>query len=79
MAGALQQAEAKMGGKVSIRALGITNQRETTVVWDRRTGQPLHNAIVWLDGRTSDICARLETQLGSKNYFRPGAPISIIP
>jgi glycerol kinase len=32
--------------------LGITNQRETTVVWDRQTGQPLHNAIVWLDNRT---------------------------
>src|SRR5688500_11404034 len=39
-----------------IAALGITNQRETTVVWDRRTGKPLHNAIVWQDTRTKDLC-----------------------
>ncbi|MES1243086.1 MAG: glycerol kinase GlpK [Acidobacteriota bacterium] len=42
-----------------ISALGITNQRETVVVWDRRTGQPLHNAIVWQDRRTAEDCARL--------------------
>ncbi len=39
-----------------IAAVGITNQRETTVIWDRRTGEPIHNAIVWQDRRTSDIC-----------------------
>ena len=38
-------------------AIGITNQRETTVVWDRRTGQPIHRAIVWQDRRTADVCA----------------------
>ena len=42
----------------AISAIGITNQRETTVVWDRRTGRPLHNAIVWQCRRTSDLCAR---------------------
>ena len=42
-----------------IAALGITNQRETTVVWERATGQPIHNAIVWQDRRTTDVCARL--------------------
>ncbi len=41
-------------------AIGITNQRETTVVWDRRTGRPLHNAIVWQDTRTDSIAAALE-------------------
>ncbi|MGJ3233000.1 MAG: glycerol kinase GlpK [Oceanicaulis sp.] len=41
-------------------ALGITNQRETTLVWDRETGRPIHNAIVWQDRRTADICARLK-------------------
>ncbi|MCT4558784.1 MAG: glycerol kinase GlpK [Pelagimonas sp.] len=41
-------------------AIGITNQRETTVVWDRATGAPLYNAIVWQDRRTSDICAALK-------------------
>jgi len=40
-------------------AIGITNQRETTIVWDRRTGEPVHNAIVWQDRRTADRCAEL--------------------
>jgi glycerol kinase len=43
-----------------IAALGITNQRETVVIWDRRTGRPIHNAIVWQDRRTADQCERLE-------------------
>ena len=42
-------------------AIGITNQRETTIVWDRATGVPIHNAIVWQDRRTADICAALKT------------------
>jgi glycerol kinase len=42
-----------------IAAIGITNQRETTLVWDRRTGKPIHNAIVWQDRRTADLCSRL--------------------
>ena len=42
-----------------IRAIGITNQRETTVVWRRSTGQPIHNAIVWQDRRAEDTCAQL--------------------
>ncbi len=44
----------------SVAALGITNQRETTVVWDRRTGKPIHRAIVWQDRRTADYCASLK-------------------
>ncbi|MGK7312336.1 MAG: glycerol kinase GlpK [Candidatus Longimicrobiales bacterium M2_2A_002] len=43
-----------------IRAIGITNQRETTVVWDRGTGQPVYNAIVWQDRRTAGFCDRLK-------------------
>jgi len=42
-----------------LAGIGITNQRETTVVWDRRTGQAIHRAIVWQDRRTSDVCAAL--------------------
>jgi hypothetical protein len=42
-----------------IAAIGITNQRETTLIWDRKTGKPIHNAIVWQDRRTADFCARL--------------------
>ena len=43
-----------------IAAIGITNQRETTLLWDRATGQPLHNAIVWQDRRTADTCTALK-------------------
>ncbi len=43
-----------------IAAIGITNQRETTVVWDRATGKPIHNAIVWQCRRTADVCDRLK-------------------
>ena len=43
-----------------IAAIGITNQRETTLVWDRKTGQPVHNAIVWQDRRTAETCRRLQ-------------------
>src|SRR5436305_10223309 len=42
-----------------LSALGITNQRETTVLWDRATGKPVHNAIVWQDRRTHEACAAL--------------------
>jgi glycerol kinase len=45
-----------------IAAIGITNQRETTVVWDRATGHAVHRAIVWQDRRTADICARLKSE-----------------
>src|SRR5688572_4384621 len=44
----------------SIAAIGITNQRETAVLWDRKTGKPVHNAIVWQDRRTADHCASLK-------------------
>ncbi|MFD1794885.1 glycerol kinase GlpK [Paracoccus aurantiacus] len=49
-------------GARNISAIGITNQRETTLLWDRKTGKPLHNAIVWQDRRTADICAALKDQ-----------------
>lgn len=42
-----------------IAAIGITNQRETAIVWDRKTGKPVYNAIVWQDRRTADVCAKL--------------------
>lgn len=47
-----------------IAAVGITNQRETTVIWDRKTGEPIHNAIVWQDRRTSDWCSRFRESHG---------------
>jgi glycerol kinase len=55
-----RQALARVGIEAAqVAAIGITNQRETTVVWDRETGQPLHNAIVWQCRRTAPMCDRL--------------------
>ncbi|XP_076906575.1 glycerol kinase-like [Bidens hawaiensis] len=62
-----------------LKAIGITNQRETTVVWSKSTGVALHNAIVWMDVRTTSICRKLEKELsGGKNHFLEscGLPIS---
>ncbi len=56
MKGAL--ADARLSAS-DIAAIGITNQRETTLIWDRKTGRAIHNAIVWQDRRTADICAEL--------------------
>lgn len=53
----------------SIAAIGITNQRETTVVWDRKTGQPVYNAIVWQDKRTAPICEDLKNR-GLEDHVR---------
>jgi glycerol kinase len=60
-----------------IAAVGVTNQRETTVVWDRTTGQPVYNAIVWQDTRTDEICNELMAD-GGQDRFRAktGLPIA---
>jgi glycerol kinase len=55
----LQTARAKAA---DVAAIGITHQRETTVVWDRKTGKPVCNAIVWQDRRTASICDKLRAQ-----------------
>lgn len=52
-----------------LAAIGITNQRETTVVWNRSTGEPIHNAIVWQDRRTAPICSQLKAD-GHEPYIR---------
>ena len=67
-------------GKIQLSdlaAVGVTNQRETTVVWDRSTGQPVHNAIVWQDTRTDQICNDLSAD-GGQDRFRAktGLPIA---
>jgi glycerol kinase len=60
-----------------IAAVGVTNQRETTIVWDRSSGQPVYNAIVWQDTRTDEICNELSSE-GGQDRFRPktGLPIA---
>lgn len=59
-----------------IAAIGITNQRETTVVWDRDTGEPIYNAIVWLDKRTTQICDDLK-QKGLSEYIKENTGLVI--
>ncbi len=69
---------AKAGVAASdLAAVGVTNQRETTVVWDRRSGKPIHNAIVWQDTRTADICNELAKD-GGQDRLRPkvGLPLA---
>lgn len=58
-----------------IAAVGITNQRETTIVWDRVTGEPIHNAIVWQDRRTSEHCSRIRAAHGEFIRQRTGLEV----
>ena len=68
--GVVNEAIAAMGISASdIAAIGITNQRETTVLWDRRTGEPIHHAIVWQDRRTAEVCDRLKAD-GYETLFQ---------
>ena len=61
----------------SIKSVGLTNQRETTIAWSKSTGEPFHNAIVWQDTRTQDICNELLANKKLKNHFeKTGLPVS---
>lgn len=67
----VRKAIAKAGITASqIAAIGITNQRETVVVWDRETGKPIHNAIVWQDRRTASYCEKLKREGLEKQFIR---------
>ncbi len=74
IAGALEKSGVKAE---EIAAVGVTNQRETTVVWEKATGKPIHNAIVWQDTRTDKICNELAKD-GGQDRFRPkvGLPLA---
>ena len=75
----LTEALAKAGiSSDEIAAIGITNQRETTVVWEKATGKPVYNAIVWQCRRTTDICARLKRE-GLEDYIRENTGLVIDP
>ena len=58
-----------------ISAVGITNQRETTIIWDRLTGEPISNAIVWQDRRTSDICDEIRSRYGEMITAKTGLEV----
>jgi len=75
--GMLQQlmADNKISPK-SVMAIGITNQRETTVVWDKHTGEPIYNAIVWQDKRTAPLCEVLKKR-GLEDYVRENTGLVI--
>mmetsp|Transcript_35075 Transcript_35075/g.82028 ORF Transcript_35075/g.82028 Transcript_35075/m.82028 type:complete len:654 (-) Transcript_35075:290-2251(-) len=72
---ALKKANASKG---DVAAIGVTNQRETTVAWDKITGEPLHKAIVWLDLRTGETVEKLTKAKGGQDRFRKktGLPVS---
>ncbi len=74
IAGALEKSGVKAE---EIAAVGVTNQRETTVVWEKATGKPVYNAIVWQDTRTDKICNELAAE-GGQDRFRPkvGLPLA---
>ncbi|KIZ17704.1 glycerol kinase GlpK [Streptomyces natalensis] len=60
-----------------VKAIGITNQRETTVLWDKNTGEPVHNAIVWQDTRTDALCRELGRNVGQDRFRREtGLPLA---
>ncbi|NJN46879.1 MAG: glycerol kinase, partial [Candidatus Competibacteraceae bacterium] len=69
--------EVLQSGEEPVAAIGITNQRETVVVWNRKTGKPVYNAIVWQDTRTDKICTALAGGVG-QNRFRDktGLPLA---
>lgn len=70
---ALEQA----GGARGVRAVGVTNQRETTLLWDRRTGEPVHPAVVWQDTRTDALCRDLGGPVGLGRFrAATGAPLT---
>ena len=75
----VRQALANAGLAASdIAAVGITNQRETTLVWNRRTGEPVYRAIVWQDRRTAELCARLKAE-GNEAAFTATTGLLIDP
>ncbi|SHJ67907.1 glycerol kinase [Desulfatibacillum alkenivorans DSM 16219] len=61
-----------------IKAIGITNQRETSIIWDRKSGRPMHNAIVWQCRRTADICQKLK-DAGHEDLFRQKTGLVLDP
>src|SRR6478672_5398074 len=70
VAGAIEKAGIT---SADVKAIGITNQRETTVLWDKNTGEPVHNAIVWQDTRTDALCKELGRNVGQDRFLRERA------
>ena len=76
--GVLQEVMAKTNiDQEEIAAIGITNQRETTIVWDKNTGEPIYNAIVWQCRRTAEICDKLKEENGLSQYVNEATGLII--
>lgn len=75
---AIKETLDKAGGKYRVVAVGLTNQRETTVAWDKTTGKALTPAIVWSDVRTAPVCRAIQSTIGGKDGLRDvtGLPVS---
>jgi glycerol kinase len=74
-----REALARAGAPLrDVMAVGIANQRETTLLWDRQSGEPLHNAIVWQDRRSAELCARLKSE-GAEPLIREKTGLVIDP
>jgi len=71
-------ASARRDGSIELAGVGITNQRETVVLWDRATGEPVHNAIVWQDRRTAERCRELREQ-GREEWVRERTGLVLDP
>jgi len=79
VAGAIGKAAQDIPGftPADVKAIGITNQRETTLLWDRHTGEPVHNALVWQDTRTDALCRELGRNVGQDRFRREtGLPLA---
>lgn len=75
--GVLQEALIKAGITMAdVAGIGITNQRETTIVWEKETGKPIYNAIVWQCRRTADLCEQLKAE-GWEDYIRTNTGLVI--
>eukprot|EP00792_Barthelona_sp_PAP020_P002494 TRINITY_DN139_c0_g1_i1.p1 TRINITY_DN139_c0_g1~~TRINITY_DN139_c0_g1_i1.p1 ORF type:complete len:497 (-),score=133.56 TRINITY_DN139_c0_g1_i1:75-1565(-) len=75
---AILELKKNFGDNATICSIGITNQRETTIIWDKLSGKPVYNSIVWLDVRTKDIVDKMIQKYKSNDHFIPltGLPIS---
>ncbi|MEO0481314.1 MAG: glycerol kinase GlpK [Planctomycetota bacterium] len=73
-----QVMRAAVGDGHTVQAIGITNQRETAVVWDKATGEPIHRAIVWQDRRTASVCDRMKAD-GLSNFVREKTGLELDP
>lgn len=62
-----------------IAGIGITNQRETTIIWEKETGKPIYNAIVWQCRRTADVCTKLKQKEGLEEYIRQNTGLVVDP